>query len=98
MEAPTMGQRNNIDEPTIALIAGVFRQAAWDYRYAVKWLAAHPRISTQSKAYKSAVRLRNDVKRFTKSQLFDMVLGDVVEPDVFLKMALKGQIRMSLKE
>ena len=98
METPTMGQRNNIDEPMIALIAGVFRQAAWDYRYAVKWLMAHPNISMQSKSYKSAVRLRNDVRKFTKSKLFDMVLGDVLEPEAFLNMALKGQIRMSLKE
>lgn len=98
MHAITMGQRNNVDDPMVKLIAGVFRQAAWDYRYAVRWLAAHQDMSHSSKSYKTMVKLRNDVKKFTKSDLFQLALGDIIEPETFLAMALKGQVDTNLRE
>lgn len=91
MNAPTMGQRSRPDEAFLALIAAVFRQAAQDYRYAVMWMRSHA-SKEFTREFKEKEKLRNDVIRFTKSGLFQLVLGDKMEPETFLKMALKGQV------
>ena len=87
----TMGIWSRDDEPIIALVAAVFRQAAQDYKYAVSWMRSH--ASKQcTREFKEKEKLRNDVIRFTKSDLYELVLGGKLEPDTFLKMALKGQV------
>lgn len=91
MDALTMGQRSNIDEPTLALISAVFRQAAMDYKYAVDWLMSH-KDKEETREYKKIAKLRNDVVRFTRSELFGIALGEKITPDKFLKMAVKGFI------
>jgi len=82
------------DEPYIALMAGVLRQAALDYKYAVEWLAKHP-DDGESKKYKMFQKLKRDVVMFTKSDLFDFAVGGTIDPETFLKTALGTVIRQN---
>ena len=91
MALSTLGRMSIDAEPYTALIAAIFKQAAQDYRHAVKWIMNHPG-KEESREFKEKVKLRNEVIRFTKSQFFNTVLGKTVDPDTFLKMAMRGHI------
>lgn len=91
MNAPTMGRVSINDEAILALVAAVFRQAAQDYRYAVTWMTSHASREC-TREFREKRKLRNDVIRFTKSDLYQLVLGDKMDPETFLKMAVKGQV------
>ena len=87
----TMGKPSRSDEAILALVAAIFKQAAQDYRFAVIWMMKHPDKECTRK-YKTIRNLRNEVVRFTKSDMFELVLGDQIDSKTFLKMALKGQV------
>ena len=91
MATSTIGRQSMGEEPYVALIAAIFKQAAQDYRHAVNWMMMHPR-RVGSREFKEKEKIRNDVIRFTKSNLFNLVLGNKIDPDTFLKMALRGHI------
>lgn len=79
------------DEEAIELMAAVVKRAAKDYRTSVKWLMKHEK-QNRSKKYRIVEKLRDDVIKFSKSYLFSLVFEDVLDPNKFLMMAIKGQI------
>lgn len=89
MEALTMGTRNTVEDNWVELIASVFREAAWDYRRAVRWLTRHP-TKFKTKEYAAHEQARDEIVEFTRSPLFGLAIP--MKPEVFLKMALNGQI------
>ena len=88
MGSPTMGRMNALDESVLALTAAILKQAAIDYMTSVMWLAKHPN-EAESKKYKSVMKLRNDVVRFTKSNFFELSVGGIIDRDTFLRRALE---------
>ena len=88
MNAPTMGIRNAVDEGFLSLAAAVLKQAAVDYKAAVRWLSKH-RDKSETKEYKNVTKVRNEVVRFTKSGFFELAVGDLIDSETFLRRALE---------
>lgn len=76
----------------VELIAAVFKQAAADYKYAVEWMAKNDEME-RPRLYRQMKSLRNEVIRFTRSDFFDIAIGDGISPDEFLRMALRGHVK-----
>ena len=78
------------EDAVIELASWVVKQAAIDYRLAIRNMMKY---SDESPQYKEARKLRNDVVRFSRSDWFNLLVPlEDMTSERFLKMSIDRQI------